>query len=115
MKAKTKTRNRRQRAIVLTLRFTGVQADKLAKIGATYWGWQNRGMRKAVQQAFVVERLVTFALRDVDRTLATYGAFIAYCESEGFRGLPARRELLDRQIEQAWARSRAAKQLRGVR
>ena len=85
----------------------------LAALAKNFWG-HNAGLKTGAMQAMSVHRIVGLALRDIERTRVTWTAFTKYCEAEDFNG-QARWELLDRQIEQAWATSTAAKALRGAR
>lgn len=113
MKAEGKKRPvQRGRAVALPVYFSGVQSAALSELARHFL---NRPGRRPSQKAFVVQRLVSFALRDIQHTRAVWDAFLRYCEAEGFPGPEEKLILLDRQIELAWATSKAARELRGVK
>jgi len=102
------------RAAQVLVRFTGVEAAALEKLGVKFF----TPLKKTTRDDFIemtALRLVGFALRDVDRSVATWRAFLDYCHAEGFTEAHQKREVQNRQIETAWATSRAAKELRAAR
>ena len=113
MKAKGKKRPvLRGRKVCLAVVFSSVQSAALGELARNVTLGHRRG---ALDKKFVVQRLVSFALRDIQHTRAVWDAFRNYCEAEGFSGPSERQVLLDRQIELAWATSPAARELRGVK
>jgi hypothetical protein len=115
MKRKSKsTPPLRGQSACVSVVFSGVEAAALDTLAKHFLNPVAQ-RRTLAAKKFTVKRLVCFALRDIDHTLARWETFRRYAGAEGFDGPAEKWELLNRQIEQAWATSPKAKALRGAR
>lgn len=102
----------RGRRTLVLVRFSGVQAEALARLGRAFFGV---GAPEGANRAGFIEaaalRVLSLALREPDRTVENWRAFLRYADAEGFKDAPLKAGLQDGQIAQAWDRSPAAKQV----
>lgn len=95
----------------IVVEFSGAEAAALASLGKRFFGSNHPHAAKGDLVNATAHRLLLLALRDVDRTVATWETFLNYCVAEGFTEQPQKLALLHRQIEHAWAASPSARQM----
>ena len=105
---KSKLRGRKMQIVV---QFSAVEMAALSRLGKRFFGSGHPDAPKGDLVNAAVHRLLLLSLRDVDRSVETWSAFLRYCEAEGFTEPPQKLALLHRQIEQAWAASSAAREM----
>jgi hypothetical protein len=105
---KPKLRGRKMQIVV---EFSGAEAAALARLGRKFFGCRHPHAGKGDLVNATAHRLLLLALRDVDRSVATWETFLNYCVAEGFTENAQKVALLHRQMESAWAASPAAREL----